>query len=156
MKTASDESFIKRCIYLAEKSLDKGDSPFGSLVVKNGKVIAESGNQMKKDVTNHAEIMVMRKAQKILHSNNLAECVIYSNCEPCPMCSFMIRELKFKKVVFALKSRYLGGFSKWNILKDPGLEKFKPFFAKPPEVIPSLLRAEAVKTFIRAGWDKMF
>lgn len=54
---------------------------------------------------------------------------------------------KIDKVVFALPSPFIGGFSKWNILEDEELEKFPPFFAKQPEVIGSVLESEAKAVF---------
>jgi tRNA(adenine34) deaminase len=59
----------------------------------------------------------------------------------------MIREYKIKKVVFALPSPFMGGFSKWNILQDDELAEFPPFFSKPPEVVSSVLEAEAKVVF---------
>ena len=149
----SDKKHIKRCIELSEQSLEKGDNPFGCVIVKGNKIVVESKNNIKNnDVTNHAEIMAMREAQRIYKTNDFSEYVIYSNCEPCPMCSFMIRELKFKKVVFSLESPYMGGFSKWKILQDKELLKFKPVFSDPPEVIKGILKEEARKVFKKAGW----
>jgi len=63
-------------------------------------------------------------------------------CEPCPICSFMIREYKISRVVFALPSLYMGGYSKWKILQDTDLTKFNLFFGKPPEVIGSFMEDE--------------
>lgn len=147
------EKFMRRCFELAEKSLERGDNPFGCVIVKNNEIIVESGNEIKKnDVTNHAEIVAMKKAQKILKTSDLSGYAIYSNCEPCPMCSFMMRELKFKKVVFSLTSPHMGGFSRWDILQDIGLEKFEPVFSKPPEVIVGVLKEEGQEIFKKAGW----
>ena len=144
---------MRRCIELSDESLSRGDNPFGCVIVKDNKIIVESGNEIKDyDVTNHAEILAMKKAQKLLKTNDLSGCSIYSNCEPCPMCSFMMRELKFKTVVFALTSPYMGGYSKWEILQDPGLEKIEAVFAKPPEIISGVLKEEAEKIFRKAGW----
>ena len=61
------------------------------------------------------------------------------------MCSFMIREYKIKRVVFALHSPYMGGFSRWPILKDTELSKLSPFFSTPPEIIGGFLEEEAKK-----------
>ncbi len=149
----SDEKHIKKCIELSKAALGAGDNPFGCVIVKNGEVIAEARNKIKEhDVTQHAEIVAMKEAQKKLQTDNFSDCVIYSNCEPCPMCSFMIRELKFKRVVFALESPYMGGFSRWNILRDRGLLKFKPIFAEPPEVVKGILKERAKEVFKEAGW----
>ena len=153
-----DKKFMLRCIELAEKSVDEEESPFGSVVTLNNKVLAESGNKTIKtrDITQHAEMRVILKAQKILSPSELTKCTLYTNCEPCPMCAFMIRELKFKRVVYAMVSPHMGGENKWNILKDKKLECFKPVFGKPPEVIGGFLKIIAKKTFDRAGWGPMF
>ncbi len=149
-----DKEFIKRCIELSDEALSCGDNPFGSVISRGGDIIAEARNEISNnDVTMHAEIVAMKKVQKLLGSSDLSDCVIYSNCEPCPMCSFMMRELKFRKVVFALKSPYMGGHSKWNILEDQGLIRFKPVFSNPPEVIAGLLEDEAREIFKKAGWS---
>lgn len=145
----TDEKLIRRCIKLAEISKQKGDNAFGSLITKGDKVLVESGNSryIDNDATNHAEILVMRQVQKLLGTDDLSECTIYSNCEPCPMCSFMIRELKIKKVVFGAYSPFMGGYSKWNILQDPHLEKLEPYFGGIPEVKGGILEKEAEKLF---------
>lgn len=150
----NDEFFIKKCIRLAEKSVEKGEAPFGSLIVKNGKIIVAvtNANEKNHDVTSHAEIIAMRKAQKKLKSKDLKDCEIYSNCEPCPMCSFMMRELHFKKVIFGVRSPNMGGFSRWNILRDKGLSKIKPFFSDEPEVVGGVLEKECRETYTKIGW----
>ena len=142
-----DAKFIRKCIKLSEQSLENRGAPFGALIVKDGKIIADSINNAQKRVSDHAEILALDKAHKKLGTSNLVDCVLYSNCEPCPMCSFMIREYKIKKVVFALPSLYMGGYSKWKILQDEELSKFEDFFGKPPEVISGLLESEAKKVF---------
>ncbi len=154
MKQKTDEYFIRKCIALAEMSIKKGEAPFGSLIVRNGKIIATAinANEKKHDVTSHAEIMVMRKAQKKLNTKDLKDCEIYSNCEPCPMCSFMIRELHFKKVVFGVRSPNMGGYSKWKILEDKNLAKIKPFFDEVPKVVAGVLEKEAKETYTKIGW----
>lgn len=153
-----DEKFIARCIELATQSVKRGEAPFGALVVMGNKIIAESGNRVieKKDVTQHAEMRVILQTQKKFNSFNLSKCTLYTNCEPCPLCSFMVRELKFRRVVYSLKSPYMGGHSKWNILEDRGLEKFRPVFCKPPRVVSGILREKAKEVFRKAGWRAMF
>jgi len=149
-----DNFYIKKCIALAEMSIKKGEAPFGSLIIRNGKIIVASTNANEKnhDITCHAEIMAMRKAQKKLMSKDLIGCEIYSNCEPCPMCSFMMRELHFKKVVFGVRSPNMGGQTKWNILQDKGLSQIKPFFSDEPEVIGGILEKECKDTYLKIGW----
>ncbi len=107
------------------------------------------------DITQHAEQLVIRKAQKKFPDFDLSQCTLYTNCEPCPMCAFVMRELKFKRVVFAVPSPWMGGFSRWDILQDKDLERFGFVFGKAPEVLGGILKGEALKVFRRAGWGLM-
>ena len=148
-----DEKYIRRCIQLSEKALRLGDNPFGCVIAGKDGILVEAKNKIRKnDITCHAEILAMKKAQELLKTSNLSRYAIYSNCEPCPMCAFMMRELKFKRVVFALLSPHMGGYSKWNILEDKKLAKFKPIFSNPPKVITGILEKEAAIVFKKAGW----
>ena len=153
MNTQHHEFFMRRCIELAQEAFEAGDNPFGAVIVKEGKILAEARNHIiVNDVTNHAEIEAMRKAQKLLNTSDLSRCTIYCNCEPCPMCAFMMRELKFKEVVFALLSPNMGGYSRWNILEDSLLATYKPVFSTPPKVVTGILEKEAAEQFEKAGW----
>ncbi|MBI2028869.1 nucleoside deaminase [Candidatus Gottesmanbacteria bacterium] len=129
-----DKKYIKRCIELSRLSLKNGELPFASLVVFKNKIISESENRARRDndPTHHAEIIVLLKARKILKTDNLSSCIIYSSTEPCPMCSFIIREFKVGKVVFGLPSPVMGGFTRFKILQDKGLETLTKFYSKPP------------------------
>ena len=144
---SQDEKFIRRCIELSQEAVNKGDKPFGSVITKDGQVIAEASNDSENRVNYHAEILALNKTHDILGTIDLSDCVLYSNCEPCPMCSFMLREFKVGKVVFAARSLGMGGYSKWGILQDEELERFAPYFSKPPEVIAGLLEDEALEVF---------
>jgi len=154
--TEQDKKFMRRCIELSQKALNKGDQPFGSLIVKDGKIIAEAENDKIKRKNNHAEILAMNKAQDVLGTDDLSGCTLYTNCEPCPMCSFMIREYKIKKVVFAVPSPFMGGYSRWKILQDKILGKFPTWFSKTTEVIPNVLEDEARKVYDHTPLDFVF
>ncbi|OGI14960.1 hypothetical protein A3K63_02960 [Candidatus Micrarchaeota archaeon RBG_16_49_10] len=145
----SDEKFIRRCIELAERSLESGENPFSALVVRDGKIISESTNKATQKIFLHAEIVAMNEAKEKL--GDLSDCVLYSNCEPCPMCAFMAREFKVGKVVYALSSPFMGGHTRWNILEDDEITQFEPYFAKPPKVVKNVLEKDARKAFDKAG-----
>ena len=138
-----DKGFMQRCITLAQQSFDKGDAPFGSLIAKDDTLIAEGLNDAARKISEHAEVIALHNAHKNIGSSDLTGYTLYSNCEPCPMCSFMIREYKISRVVFALPSPFMGGFTKWNILQDDEIEQFKPFFSKAPTVIGGFLEKES-------------
>ena len=80
--------FMKRAIELSIESINTGGGPFGSVVVKDGKIISEGMNRVtvNNDPTAHGEIVAIRNACKILNTFNLSDCSLYSSCEPCPMC----------------------------------------------------------------------
>lgn len=62
--------------------------PFGAVVVRDGKIVAEGSNQVTAtiDPTAHAEVTALRNAAQALHAFDLSGCEVYSSCEPCPMC----------------------------------------------------------------------
>jgi|TARA_B110000037_G_scaffold198241_1_gene237010 tRNA(adenine34) deaminase len=137
--TNPDKHFMQRCIELSKLSLDQGDAPFSSLITRDNELIAEGINAANTKVSEHAEITALHNAHQVIGSPDLSGCTLYTSCEPCPMCSFMIREYKISRVVFALPSLYMGGYSKWKILQDTDLTKFNLFFGKPPEVIDNFM-----------------
>ena len=138
-----DISFMRRCIELAKQSWQDVDAPFGSLVAKGDVLIAEGLNDAANKVSEHAEVIALHNAHNETGSSNLGGYTLYTSCEPCPMCSFMIREYKISRVVFALPSPFMGGYTKWNILQDEEIEQFEPFFSKPPEVVGGFLESES-------------
>ena len=76
--------------------------PFGAIIIRNGKIIAKGHNKVIKtnDPTAHAEIVAIRKASARLKRFDLSDCVIYSSCEPCPMCFAAIHWAKMKKLYY--------------------------------------------------------
>tara|TARA_B110001454_G_scaffold194540_1_gene196163 strand:+ start:2454 stop:2924 length:471 start_codon:yes stop_codon:yes gene_type:complete len=84
----SNNSFMLRAIELSINSANKDGGPFGCIIVKNNKIIAEGSNKVTalNDPTAHAEIVAIREACKKLNVFNLSGCDLYSSCEPCPMC----------------------------------------------------------------------
>lgn len=148
---AHDTKFIKRCIQLSQLSVDSGDAPFGSLITIDDKLIVEALNNCRNKISDHTEIVAMHKAHMKLCTSDLSDCTLYTSCEPCPMCSFMIREYKIKRVVFAIKSPKVGGYSKWPILQDKGLTQLKPIFGNPPQVVSGYLEHEALPVMSELG-----
>jgi tRNA(Arg) A34 adenosine deaminase TadA len=99
-----DKYFMQVAIDLAEKGVDYNyGGPFGAVVVKNDRIIAEGFNSVisKNDPTAHAEIIAIRNACEKLNSFQLTDCTIYTSCEPCPMCLGAIYWARPKKVFFA-------------------------------------------------------
>ncbi len=80
--------YMRKAIELAIENVKVGGGPFGAVIVKNGLVIAEAANGVVRDndPTAHAEVSAIREACKSLGTFDLSGCVIYTSCEPCPMC----------------------------------------------------------------------
>ena len=86
--TEEDKRFMKMACELACQNIDRGGGPFGAVIVKDGEVISAAGNSvtLDNDPTAHAEVNAIRRACALTHNFKLDGCVVYSSCEPCPMC----------------------------------------------------------------------
>lgn len=87
--TDDDNKFMRRAIELARQGMESGSGgPFGCVIAKDGEIVGEGLNQVTStnDPTAHAEVVAIRDACKNLNSFQLDECVVYTSCEPCPMC----------------------------------------------------------------------
>ena len=84
----SKNKFMLRAIELSISSANGTGGPFGCVMVKDDKIIAEGSNKVTflNDPTAHAEIVAIREACKKLNTFNLSGCDLYASCEPCPMC----------------------------------------------------------------------
>ena len=78
--------------------------PFGAVVVKNGEIIGKGSNRVfcDNDPTAHAEITAIRQACIAINNYNLSGCIIYSTCEPCPMCLSAIYWANISTVYFVM------------------------------------------------------
>lgn len=98
------ERYMGMAIALAEKNVKDGSGgPFGAVIVKDGKIVAQSSNSVTStnDPTAHAEVSAIRLAAKELNSFDLSGCVIYTSCEPCPMCLGAIYWARISKIYYA-------------------------------------------------------
>ncbi|HWZ51590.1 MAG TPA: nucleoside deaminase [Granulicella sp.] len=85
----ADPVFMQKAIALATENVTSGaGGPFGAVIVRDGAILATGVNcvTLHNDPTAHAEIMAIRFACRALNSFQLTGCVIYTSCEPCPMC----------------------------------------------------------------------
>jgi tRNA(adenine34) deaminase len=90
----------------------RGEVPIGAVIIdKNGDVIASSGNRTRElhDVTAHAEILAIRAAGAVLHSERLIDCDLYVTLEPCPMCAAALSFARIRRLYFAASDAKSGG-----------------------------------------------
>ena len=79
---------MKKAVELAVNNVNEGGQPFGSVLVKDDQIISEGVNELHKkhDVSGHAELLAIRRAQEKLNTNDLSGYIMYASGEPCPMC----------------------------------------------------------------------
>lgn len=155
-QAAIDAAMMRRCVQLSAEAAKAGEFPFAALICDGERVIVEAINHAAReaDVTRHAELVAVSEAQRILGTKDLSRCTLYSNVEPCVMCSFPIRETRIARVVFAIASPFMGGFSRWNVLRDDALtERMPEAFGPVPEVIAGLGSQEAETVWRR--WNPL-
>ena len=114
-----EESFMRAAIEVARRGIAEGQSPFGSVIVQDGKIIAATHNTVWRDVdpTAHAEVNNIRAAAHALRSIELASCALYTTCEPCPMCLSAIHWAKINRVVYgaSIADAAAAGFSELRV-----------------------------------------
>ena len=83
------EPHVRRAIDLAREAGDRGDGPYGSVLVRDGEVVMEESNRehTDDDIALHPELTLARRAARELDPDARAETVLYTSTEPCPMCA---------------------------------------------------------------------
>ena len=125
-----DQDFMQRCLELGRIALENGDAPIGSVIVFDGRIIAEAIESVKSnnDPSAHAELLAVRIACDKLKTLDLSGASLFSNVEPCVMCAYAIRQTGIGAVVFGIGNNRVGGAtSKFRLLIDSEFtEKFPP------------------------------
>lgn len=145
-------NFMQEAILLSMNNIHslKG-GPFGSVIVKDGKIIARGSNEVtsSNDPTAHAEVVAIRNAAKELGTYDLKDCEIYSSCEPCPMCLSAIYWSRIGKVYFANTKEDAAaiGFDDAFIYKEIAVKRHERTIAS-----EQIMRDEALEVF--KEWEK--
>jgi len=123
-----DALFLARAIELATENVANEGGPFGALIVRDGRVLAEGQNRVTAtlDPTAHAEVTAIRAACQIVKDFSLAGATLYTSCEPCPLCLSAALWARIDRVVFAANrdDAAAGGFDD---------REFYELFARPRE-----------------------
>jgi guanine deaminase len=145
------QRFMQVAIELALLGIEKGNGPFGAVVVKGDEVVGLGTNRVtsSNDPTAHAEICAIRNACENLKTFNLAGLEIYTSCEPCPMCLGSIYWARLDRIYYGTTQN---DAAKINFDDH----KFYEEIAKPPHAraIPTvqLLRDESIRVF--ETWER--
>jgi guanine deaminase len=138
--TLQDILFMEKAIELSIENVIKGGGPFGAIIVKDRKIIAQGTNKVvvSNDPTAHAEIVAIRNAAKKLKTFDLTGCSIYTSCEPCPMCLSAIYWANISIVYYsnsksdASKAGFRDSFIYKEINLNPTKRKLPMFKIKNP------------------------
>jgi tRNA(Arg) A34 adenosine deaminase TadA len=101
---ALDRQFLRRAVALSRERMEANlGGPFGAVIVKDGKIIAEGWNEVTSalDPTAHAEVTAIRRACQAVGSFSLEGATLYSSCEPCPMCLAATYWARIARLVYA-------------------------------------------------------
>lgn len=98
-----DARWLARAIELAVENVASGGGPFGAVIVRDGELVAEGQNRVTAnlDPTAHAEVQAIRAACQAIGDFSLAGTVLYTSCEPCPLCLAASLWSRIDRVVFA-------------------------------------------------------
>ena len=103
-RRGSHATLLQRAIDLAVENVQSGrGGPFGAVIAQNGRIVAEGVNLVTavNDPSAHAEVMAIRAACEFQNRLHLTDCIIYSSCEPCPMCLGAIHWARVGRLYFA-------------------------------------------------------
>lgn len=144
--TEQDKRWMREAIRLADESVKNGGGPFGAVVVKDGELVAGSANSVtiNNDPTAHAEVNAIRAACRKLNTFDLTGCVIYTSCEPCPMCLGAIYWAHISRIYYGNTRKDARDIDFADDFIYEELER--PLAERTVPILP-LLRDEAIHTF---------
>lgn len=143
----NDEDYMRLAIAKTREGIAAGQSPFGSVIVHGGKVVAATHNTvwLTTDPTAHAEVNCLRAAAAALKTIFLRGCTLYSTTEPCPMCLSAIHWAKIERVVFGatIDDATAAGFDELHV----SAKEMVRMGRSPLKVEDGLLKAECAALF---------
>lgn len=112
MISRTDLEHLRRCVELAETALEKGDEPFGSVLVSAaGEVLFEDHNHVAGgDHTQHPEFAIARWAATNMPLEERGKATVYTSGEHCPMCAAAHGWVGLGRIVYASSSEQLAGW----------------------------------------------
>ena len=149
----TDEDFMRLAIEAAREGIRKGEMPFGACVVMNGRVIATTHNsaRLMMDTTAHAEVQAIREASRRLAALELAGSIVYTSCEPCPMCFSACAWARVSKIVYAarIEDASRAGIRQIPITSD----QMRHLSRSEMHLIADVLRNESLEVF--KAWARL-
>jgi tRNA(adenine34) deaminase len=157
-RVEQDAVFMARALELAEAAVARGQTPFGAVVVDPaGQVVGEGHNTVRADLdpTAHGEIVAIRDAWRRLGAwPRLRGSTVYTSCEPCLLCSFVITQIDIGRVVFAARASDVPGYRPLlgvDLTAVAAWVNARPDWT-PLEVLPDFMRDRALAIIAAFPW----
>ena len=138
---AADHLFMRRAIALSRQAAAAGDAPYGAILVRAGVAVAEACNRQSSDAdcSAHAEMVLVRDAQRALGTAARRGATVYASGEPCAMCAGAISFARIRRLYWAA-----------NDPKGGAVEHGPRFFSQPtchhaPELYGGIRESEAAE-----------
>lgn len=146
--TDADRKYMAQAIELMRKAgvVEKTGGPFGAVIVRDGEILAASGNSVLRDndPSAHAEVNAIRAACKKIGAPNLKGATLFSSCEPCPMCYSTAYWARVDRIYYAASwSDYADLFDDSNISQD-----MKRPYAQRTVRVDQLMRSDAQQVWL--------
>lgn len=143
----SDERHMLRAVEAARRGIESGQTPFGACIVRDGEVVTCEHNVVwgTTDITAHAEVHAIRRACRALATVDLSGAVIYTTCEPCPMCFSACHWARLDQIVYGarIEDAREAGFNELGISN----REMKRRGGSPVEIEGDVLREACVELF---------
>lgn len=142
-----DHHYMTLALQACREGVEKGQSPFGACIVRDGRLLAVNHNHvwLNTDATAHAEVVAIREACGKLRGVHLDGAVIYSTTEPCPMCFTAIHWARIGRIVYAARVEDAAEFD-FNELPVTNAT-MKRISGSPVELTPDVMRDEALALY---------
>jgi tRNA(adenine34) deaminase len=155
-----DAQFMELALRQAQIAVTMGQTPFGSVIVDpKGQVVGEGHNTVRAslDPTAHAEVTAIRSAWRRLGSwQRLAGSSLYTSCEPCLLCSFVITQIGFSRVIFAARGTDVPGYKPLlgaDLAEAAAWVNAQPDWT-PLQVVGDFMRERALAMIAAFPWDQ--
>ncbi len=146
--TDQDRAYMRQAIELMRKAgvVDKTGGPFGAVIVRDGEVLAATGNSVLRDndPSAHAEVNAIRAACKKIGAPNLKGATLFTSCECCPMCYATAYWARIGKIYYAAAwTDYADLFDDSNISTD-----MKRPYAQRTVPVSQMMQSDAQKVWL--------
>lgn len=146
---AQHDALMKIAIAEAREGQRQGEQPFGAVIARDNEIVsqAHSLKVQRRNPTAHAETLVVSQATQVLGQRTLNGCVLYTTCEPCPMCLGAMLNAEIDTLVVGARLSDLQTISGAFVFGTYSAERFAEMVGWKLKVISSILGEECIDLY---------